>query len=125
MQQRLPHDLWRKSNLTLMASPICRSRIPNASYSLLNSLHSVQPDRSSTSFRLTYTAPLLYTLPPLQTARTNVSPSQNTQTTSIRETNSYDGGRDGMIIHNSRTSTTTFTTNAFSSNLRPMRSHSI
>ena len=32
MQKTLPHALWRKSLLPLLASPICRFRSPNTSY---------------------------------------------------------------------------------------------
>ena len=115
VQQTLPHFLYTKSYFPLLASPICIFRSPNKSYYLLNSPKSVHSDRSGNSFKLIYTSPLLCTLSPLQTARTTVSSSRNIQMTSIRSTNSGNGGRNGTSIYNVRTPTTSFMYYALSS----------
>ena len=91
MYQTLPHALLRKYHFPLLDSPICRFISPNTSYSLLNPPQSVHSYRAGTSFRLTYTAPSLCNLTPLQMACTTVSFSRNLQTTSIRATNSSNG----------------------------------
>ena len=116
MQQTLPHALLIKSHLLLLASPICTFRSKNTCYSLLNSPHSVHSYCAGTSFRLTYTAPSLYNLPPLQTTCSTVSSLQNILMTSIRATNSAYGGRNGRSIKNARIPTKSFMANVFSYN---------
>ena len=111
----LMHSLQSTYPLSLLISPICRFRSLNTSYSLLNSPQAVHSYHNGTSFRLTQTVSLLYTLPTLQKARTTVYSSQNIQTTSIRAKHSSSGGRNVTIIHDSRTRTTSFMVDAFSS----------
>ena len=115
MQQTLPHILFRKSHLPLLVSPICRFSSPNISYSLLNLSQSIHSDHDVTLFRLNYTAPLLCTLPSLQTSFTTVSSLWNIQMTSIRATNSANGSRNGTIIRGARIPMTSFMSNTLSS----------